>query len=385
MKHIYLITAIIFIGIWKPIQAQDQHQRGPYLEGSFMFAPFYQLEMYNGGLKAGYQFNSKIGFGFSVSSYTIAFESEDNFSESSVGQLAGVYYRTLKKRWIFSSEIGVLTKPFTSTVQTTLNNPLYLKQDIGYALTPSLLIGSFFNYIPRAETKLIYEKNNNTTISSYFHPSVYVALNLNKTSLSIFNNHFSKKIDYKKRRRRHIDVLEDTRALHLNRLYTDVHVGYFDFGNLKVADVDISLGYQKKHNTGFGIGVNYMSAGTMEKSCNYTGIGLQYRFINDWIIIKPEIGKVIGSNFGVDDWLTTAELNYEQIKPNRLNYYLRLNSGIRLGNYVKLGYSVSYLPNLTKEEGERIEIDEDWKVSETPYKAVLFGLNVGVTLPMKRF
>jgi hypothetical protein len=383
MKHIYLTIAVVLsIFYWKPVEAQDQHQRGPYLEGNFMFAPFYQLAMYNGGLKVGYQFNSKIGFGLATSSYTIAFSSQDSFEETKAGQLTGIYYRRLKERWIFSSEIGVLTKPLTNNLQRTLNNPLYLKQDIGYALTPALLIGTFFNYIPRAETKQIYEKANNTKTSSYFHPSVYVALNLNKTSLSIFNNKFSNRIPYIKKKKGHIDVLENTEKLHLNRLYTDAHIGWFDFGDLKMADVDISLGYQKKHYSGLGIGINYMSAGTVEKSCNYTGIGLQYRFINDWIIIKPEIGKVIGYNFGIDNLITTAEQNYEYIKPNGLNYYLRLNSGLRLGDYVKLGYSVSYLPNLVKEEGQRIKIGDDWNVNETSYKPVLFGLNVGVTLPM---
>lgn len=385
MKHIYLIISIVFlISILKPIQAQDQHQKGLYLEGSFMFAPLYQIAMYNGGLKVGYQFNPKIGFGLATSSYTIAHQSEDSFVESNAEQLTGIYYRILKNRWIFSSEIGVLTKPLNNDIQITLNNPLYLKQDIGYAITPSFLIGTFFNYIPKAETELIYNDiNNNTTkTESYFHPSVYLALNLNKTSLSIFNNQFSKKIAYKKKKKGHIDVLENTRKLHLNRLYADAHVGWFDFGNFEMADVDISLGYQRKNFSGFGIGINYMSAGTGEMKQSYTGIGLQYRYINDWIVIKPEIGKVIGYSFGVNDWFTNAERSYQRIQPGGFNYYLRLNSGFRLGNYVRLGYSISYLPNFVKQEGTRIKIEDDWNVTETPYKSILFGLNIGATLPM---
>ena len=383
MKHIYLtIAVIILISFNKPIQAQDQHQRGPYLEGSFMFAPFYQIATYNGGLKVGYQYNSKIGFGAAVSSYTIAFASKENFAEVNAGQLTGLYYRMLKKRWILSSEIGLLTKPLTTDVQRTLNSPLYFKQDFGYAITPSFLVGTFFNYIPKAETELIYEPNNEIKRQSYFHPSVYLAFNLNKTSLSIFNNNFSNKIPYKKQRKGHINLLEDTEKLHLKRLYTDAHVGWLDFGTLKVADIDVSLGYQKKHFSGFGVGFNYMSSSTAEKSCSYTGIGLQYRFINDWIVVKPEIGKVIGYSFGVDNWAISSDNIYEEIKPKGFNYYLRLNSGFRLGDYVRLGYSISYLPNFVKEEGRRIHYYEDWNVTETAYKPVLFGLNIGVNLPM---
>lgn len=383
MKHIYLTIAIILlISLNKTLQAQDQHQRGPYLEGSFMFAPFYQIAMYNGGLKIGYQFNSKVGIGLATSSYSIAFSSPSSFVESNAEQLTGVYYRMLKKRWVFSSEVGILTKPMKSTARQSLNNPLYIKQDIGYAITPSFLVGTFFNYIPNANTEHIYDKDANQQKFSYLHPSVYVALNLNKTSLSLFNNRFSNRIPYKKQKKGHIDVLEDTEKLHLNRLYTDAHVGWFDFGTLKVADIDVSLGYQKKHFSGLGIGFNYMSSGTSEKSCNYTGIGLQYRYINDWIVVKPEIGKVIGYSFGVDDWVISSDNVYEKIKPNGLSYYLRLNSGFRLGDYVRLGYSISYLPNFVKEQGNRLHYYDDWNVTETPYKPILFGLNVGVTLPM---
>ena len=160
------------------------------------------------------------------------------------------------------------------------------------------------------------------------------------------------------------------------------YVGWFDFGNLHVADIDVSLGYQRKHFSGLGIGINYMSSGTREMKHSYTGIGLQYRFINDWIVIKPEIGKVIGYHFGVENWITNSERAYEQIKPNGFNYYLRLNSGFRIGNYIRLGYSVSYLPNFIKENGLRIQTYDEWTVTETPYKNVLFGLNLGVTLPM---
>lgn len=384
MKHFYLI---ILVGLLTFNQAigQDEHKRGPYLETSFMFAPFYQIAMYNGGLKVGYQHNRALGFGVSLSSYSIIYSLEGGFGEAAAQQLMGVYYRYLQDRWIFTTEVGSLSKGLVNNSQQMVSvNPFYFKQEIGYAISPSFSIGTFFNYIPKVEMTTLSNNGENTKFQSFFHPSLYLAINFNKSSLSRLNNQFSKKIPYQKKKLRHINFLENTEALHLQKFYTDVHFGWFGMGDLNLVDLDMSFGYQHRHTSGLGVGLNYMSANIEDKSCNYTGIGLQYRYINDWIIVKAEVGQVIDQSFGVDNWQPTAEKRYEFIQAKGLNYYLRLNSGFKLGNYLRLGYSLSYLPNLEKEEGFRLRAEDEWEITKTDFKPTFFGLNIGFTLPMKK-